>query len=492
MNRARNSKSNVPDTHVHALAYIPQLIDRFCALAGAAGDPVPDLKRSRSSSPHPRPSSSRTRRTSPRDGDASPYTPVAFCPGFGDPGFSLRAPGSNNMRSSGHKRPSAVDADTRSELSPISITLSDSSLAVASPSESASRAARNVLNLTICDHPISLNLEGMEYDPKGIISLLELSNCERDKWFITAGHYRRRGNPIGAVNVLTSMMKGDRPPILCVRLCCQVPNSDIHPNVYSVFRELGVTDEDMKPAFLMISACHGDQAKRTRDSSGLNTPESTRHYQLSLTWMRKVYGTPGSEIQASFVGNSPRSDSSRNRDEKWTLPPRPALTPAPVPQSTSPQSSHVNRIRTLEHQVGILRKRATCSEKSAAESEALKRKYEQDLSHEKSKRRKVEMELDEVSAELKAAKRMEKYASDLAKRETEFRRRAETREKGLARRIEVLEKEKKRVSDGGKAVLFEDLANIFQKAAHGQGDGSTGSLRLSLEPGEENSSFGGP
>jgi hypothetical protein len=49
----------------------------------------------------------------------------------------------------------------------------------------------------------------MEDDPKGIISLLELSTCERDKWIIAAAHYRRGGNPIAAIEVLTSMMKGD-------------------------------------------------------------------------------------------------------------------------------------------------------------------------------------------------------------------------------------------------------------------------------------------
>ena len=101
------------------------------------------------------------------------------------------------------------------------------------------------------------------------------------------------------------------------------------------------------------------------------------------------------------------------------------------------------------------------------------------------------MELDETSAELKAAKRMEKYASDLAKKETELRRKAEMREKELTRRIEVLEKENKR-APGGKMVLFEDLANMFQKAAHAQGEGSGGSLKLSLGPGEENSNVGGP
>lgn len=146
----------------------------------------------------------------------------------------------------------------------------------------------------------------------------------------------------------------------------------------------------------------------------------------------------------------------------------------------------------MEHQVDILRERNARSERSVAESEALKRKHEQELSHEKWKRRRVQTELDDISAELKATRRMEKYASDFAKRETELRRRAEMREKDLMKRVEVLEKEKKRASGGGKAVLFEDLANMFQKAAQVQGVGSGSSLNLTLEPCGETSSLSEP
>ena len=263
----------------------------------------------------------------------------------------------------------------------------------------------------------------------------------------------------------------------------------------------------MKPAFLMISACHGDRAKRTKDSLGLNTPESTRHYQESLKWLQKVYGTSISQrnqgsTSASdlaepipLVGNSGSSkvDSSRNRDERFALPSRPSFLPSSrVSLPISPQDPPATRIRTLEHQVDILRERNARSERTAAESETLKRKYEQELSHEKSKRRRLQAELDEISAELRATRRMEKYASDLAKREAELCRKTEMREKELIKRVEALEKEKKRASDGGKAVLFEGLANMFQKAAQAQGDGSGGSVKLSLESGGENSSIGEP
>lgn len=221
VSRARGSKLNAPDTHVHALAYVPQLIDRFCALASAAGDPVPDVKRSRSSSPR-QSSTSRTRGTSlSRSRNASPDMPPAFCPAFGDPDFTLRGPGSGKKRSPSRGRPLIIHSETRAgtaALSPVSISLSDSSLTASLVSEPTPRTSRSVLSVTICDQPVTINLEGSEDDPKGVISLLELSTCERDKWILVAAHYRRSGNAVAAIGVLTSMIKGD-PPLFWLQFC---------------------------------------------------------------------------------------------------------------------------------------------------------------------------------------------------------------------------------------------------------------------------------
>jgi len=277
--------------------------------------------------------------------------------------------------------------------------------------------------------------------------------------------------------------------------------------MHPVFEKLGVTEEDMKPASLMISACYGDQAKRAKDSSGLNTPESTRYYQLSLKWLRKVYGisvslqNQGSTSASDLTGPIspvekgsplPKAGSSRNGDGRLALPPRPSFLPFPrVSLPASPQHPSVNRIRALEREVEILRERSARPQKAVTESEALKRKYEQELSHERSKRRRVQEELDELSAELRGARRMEDYALDAAKREAELRRKAEMREKELIRRIEVLGRGKQRGSDGGKVVLLEGLASRFQKPAQAQGGGGGNSRNLGLEPGEVDSSFGG-
>ena len=263
----------------------------------------------------------------------------------------------------------------------------------------------------------------------------------------------------------------------------------------------------MKPASLMISACYGDQAKRTKDPSGLNTPESTRYYQLSLKWLRKVYGISASlqnqgstgasdlakPIQLAESCPSPKVSSSRNRDERLALPPRPSFLPSSrVSLPTSPQHPSVNRIRVLEREVEMLRERSARPERVLAESEALKRRYEQELSHERIKRRRVLEELDEISAELRAARRMEKYASDAAKREAELRKKAEMRERELIRRVEVLGKGKQRASEVRKVLHFEDLENMFRKANQAQGDGSGGSRNLGLEPGEVDSNLRGP
>jgi hypothetical protein len=147
-----------------------------------------------------------------RSRDGSPHTPAAFCPAFSDPGFTLRAPDSSKRI---RGRPLSINTETRpgtAALSPILISLSDSPLAAPFVSGPIPQTSRHTLTVTICDQPITVDLEGSEDDPLGIISLLELSTCERDKWIIVAAHYRRSGNAVAAIKVLTSMMKGDPLP----------------------------------------------------------------------------------------------------------------------------------------------------------------------------------------------------------------------------------------------------------------------------------------
>jgi hypothetical protein len=62
--------------------------------------------------------------------------------------------------------------------------------------------------MTLCDQPISLNLQTLEDDPRSIIELLSATSSDRDKWMIVGALYRRKGNIHAALTVVTTMVKG--------------------------------------------------------------------------------------------------------------------------------------------------------------------------------------------------------------------------------------------------------------------------------------------
>lgn len=65
-----------------------------------------------------------------------------------------------------------------------------------------------LLPMTLCDQPISLNLQTLEDDPRSIIELLSATSSDRDKWMIVGAFYRRKGNIHAALTVVTTMVKG--------------------------------------------------------------------------------------------------------------------------------------------------------------------------------------------------------------------------------------------------------------------------------------------
>lgn len=64
------------------------------------------------------------------------------------------------------------------------------------------------LVLDLCGEAISLDLDALDEDPGGLIRILEASECERDKWMIVAGAYRRKGEVDQAIAVVQKMIEG--------------------------------------------------------------------------------------------------------------------------------------------------------------------------------------------------------------------------------------------------------------------------------------------
>jgi hypothetical protein len=117
----------------------------------------------------------------------------------------------------------------------------------------------------------------------------------------------------------------------------------------------------------------------------------------------------------------------------------------------------------LERELQSLRDRETTQSHNARSA---KRKFENDFTAERALRRKLERKLDDLEGQLDVSKKMEKFALEQMKREVDSRRRAEERaecERDKRREVETGMKER------GTKPLFEDLADMFQRAAKGEG-----------------------
>jgi hypothetical protein len=180
VNRARIQRLPF-DTHVHSLAYVPQLIDRFCSLAdkGNSGDTV--------SFRPPTSSPVRIRR---------PGAYPTFSSTFKDMSISTRKRPSGDKENSGN-----------GVVKPFPTSSRHLSVSLGNGYGPGSTGGREMV-LSLLNESITCDLDSLGDDPKGIISLLKLCSCERDKWMIVGADYRRRGNSPAAISVITAMVEG--------------------------------------------------------------------------------------------------------------------------------------------------------------------------------------------------------------------------------------------------------------------------------------------
>jgi hypothetical protein len=260
--------------------------------------------------------------------------------------------------------------------------------------------------------------------------------------------------------------------------------------MFTVMIEHGMSEADLKPAFLMLSSCETELSKRARTPSGENTETSLGHAQKSYHWLQKVYGANLSKAGSNQTNHSGltlaarlgpiekpsnarapsqiySATSSEPADKiiidlsddilETPMTPTHALTAAP----TSP-----SRLRMLERELQSLRDRETAITTQLHNARSAKRKFEDEFTAERTLRRKLEHKLDDLEGQLGISKKMEKFALDQMKREVDARRRAEEVaecERNKRREVETAMKAR------GTKPLFEDLANMFQRAAKGEG-----------------------
>lgn len=180
---------------------------------------------------------------------------------------------------------------------------------------------------------------------------------------------------------------------------------------------VGVSDDSIRPAFLFLSGCETDLAKRARFNG--ERIQEDEHYKYSRKWLQKVYGDSDAHISpASQVAVIPPKNISSN--------PQNVLTSRPDSGNSIKFTATDNsQTRILEREIQSLRDRKKQQSDLFVEVRLKKRKLEEDLVVERDFRRRVQRHLDEAEKDLHTAQKMEIYALDQVKREVDARRRAE-------------------------------------------------------------------
>ncbi|OBZ68108.1 hypothetical protein A0H81_11806 [Grifola frondosa] len=305
--------------------------------------------------------------------------------------------------------------------------------------------AKSSLSIVLLFHgePIICDLESLDEDPQGIITVLKTTANQRaecDKWMIVGGHYR----------MMTSA-------------------------------SVGMSAGELKPAFLMLSSCHSDLAKLSRTPDGSDTEESREHLGKAKAALQQVYGLhiPRAQTDAEYAASkasmdpSVLADPSHNREcltDKSNIRRSSSASQKEKEDESAPRTS----VRMLEREIQSLRDRHVNHTQWLNQARVTKRKLEDDLSEERHVRRKLERQLDHATEDAVGARRGEKFALEQCRLEVESRRRAEERAEQLrddAMRMQRSLEEK--LAESGERErkareCFAKLGMLFMKAAKGE------------------------
>jgi chromosome segregation ATPase len=126
-----------------------------------------------------------------------------------------------------------------------------------------------------------------------------------------------------------------------------------------------------------------------------------------------------------------------------------------------------SRLRALERELKVVCEREATVVTQLQNTHSEKRKLEDQFGAERTLRRKLEHKLEDLQGQLDVSKKMETFALEQMKREVDARRRAEEKAEFERERRREIETEIK--TRGSNKPLFEDLADMFQRAAKGEG-----------------------
>ncbi|TFK44826.1 hypothetical protein BDQ12DRAFT_717975 [Crucibulum laeve] len=291
------------------------------------------------------------------------------------------------------------------------------------PKSTAAFTFDTPITMMLCGEALVYDLKYLEPDASGIIELLKVTRSERGAWMVVAASYRRRGNLVEAIRVIEALIE--------VMITMQVP------------------EEQLRPAFLMLSGCETDWAVQVK-AEGADVLTVAEHYLNAQKWLQKVYSATR---PSRFSQPMPKFTSTSQQSEAPIMSSSIKVKPAP----TNPHD------RIMQREMQSLRDRNAAQAAELLEIRSLKRKLEDEVGQERELRNKMQRQLETAEKERDLSRRLETYALGQVKREVALRRLAEERaEKERQTRMDVQYIAEKRATKP----LFEDLANMMYSGAH--------------------------
>lgn len=221
---------------------------------------------------------------------------------------------------------------------------------------------------------------------------------------------------------------------------------------------VGLSEAELKPAFLMLSSCHTDLSRTVASEM------AGEHALKAQEYLRKVYGahtpvvSPSGPQDTNSHGGHLANTSNTERH-------------SPSIKKRMEAEGHV---RILERECQSLRDRYSQTQTQLAAARVARRNAQDALEGEQDARRKLEGELEDAVRELGAARRGEKAALEQCRREVDSRRRADERAVGLREEAAGLKRQLEGCGreagerEGRAREAFGHLAQLFARAAQGE------------------------
>lgn len=217
-----------------------------------------------------------------------------------------------------------------------------------------------------------------------------------------------------------------------------------------------ISTDRLKPAFLLLSGCETDLAKRAKAENS----DPSSHYRGAKYWLQKVYGDTSFGRSLDMRGLSTNSSDCEFKppwDKSTKLDNLGHLSPADSPVHSTPRL--LSRNRVLEREIKTLRGKQKGQRALLTDMRLSNRRLGDDLVYERNMRRKLQRQLAETEKARDCARKLESFALEQIRREVKGRREAEESANAeRLMRLEVVTLAENRESQNS----IEDIARVLQ------------------------------